>query len=70
MYENTVGPLPLHGVSREEIKCIRELASGSEVRISDAWVTIGLDADYAFIDLGEDPDLPDPIDTVLKVTLK
>ncbi len=70
VYENTVGPLPLHGVSREEIKCIRELASGSEVRISDAWVTIGLDADYAFIDLGEDPDLPDPIDTVLKVTLK
>ena len=70
VYENTVGPLPLYGVSADQIKCIRELASGVEVPVSDSWVKSEFDHEYTFIDLGENPNLPDPVDTVIKVTLK
>lgn len=70
VYENTIGPLPLQGIAKEEIKSIRELASGTEIRLSDSWVKNDYDNDFSFIELGENPILPDPIDTVLKVTLK
>ena len=48
---------------------MRYLASGAEVPISTSWTH----SDYpeiAFADLGPDPVLPDPVDTVLKVTLR
>ena len=67
--ENTVGPLPLFGVDRDRIASIRRLADGSEVKLSTSWVH----SDYpglAFADLGPDPVLPDPIDTVLEVRLR
>lgn len=70
VYENTIGPLPLQGIAKEEINSIRELASGTEIRLSDSWVKNDYDNDFSFIELGENPILPDPIDTVLKVTLK
>ena len=70
VYENTVGPLPLQGVTKEDIESIRELATGSEVKLSDSWVKSDYDESFAFIDMGEDPVLLDPVDTVLKVTLK
>lgn len=69
VYENTVGPLPLVGLKREEIRAIRNLATGAEVPISTSWVH----SDYpeiVFADLGPDPVLPDEIDTVLEVILK
>ena len=69
IFENTVGPLPLFGVDKEDIASIRRLADGSEVPISHSWVH----SDYpelAFADLGPDPVLPDPVDTVLEVRLK
>ncbi len=67
--ENTVGPLPLFGVDRDRIASIRRLADGSEVKLSTSWVH----SDYpglAFADLGPDPVLPDPIDTVLEIRLR
>ena len=69
IFENTLGPLPLMGLKREEISGLRLLATGQEIPISTSWVH----SDYpeiVFADLGEDPILPDPVDTVLKVEMK
>ena len=69
IFDNTLGPLPLFGIEKEKIASIRRLADGSEVPISTSWVH----SDYpelAFADLGPDPVLPDPVDTVLEVRLK
>ncbi len=69
VYENTLGPLPLLGLRRDEIKAIRYLATGAEIPVSTSWVH----SDYpqiVFADLGDDPVLPDPIDTVIEVILK
>lgn len=69
IFENTVGPLPLFGVDKDRVASIRRLADGSEVPLSASWVH----SDYpelAFADLGPDPVLPDPVDTVLEVRLR
>lgn len=69
IYDNTIGPLPLFGLKTEDISRIRFLATGAEIPLSTSWVH----SDYpgiAFANLGEDPCLPDPVDTVLEVTLK
>lgn len=69
IFENTIGPLPILGVKKEEIARMRMLATGAEVPISQSWVH----SDYpniTFADLGENPILPDSTDTVLEVTLK
>ena len=66
IFENTIGPLPLFGAEKSKIAGIRRLSDGSEVKLSTSWVH----SDYpglAFADLGEDPVLPDPVDTVLEV---
>ena len=68
VYENTLGPLPLPGVRREDIQAIRYLATGAEIPISTSWVH----SDYpeiVFADLGPDPVLPDQTDTVIEVLL-
>jgi len=69
VYENTLGPLPLIGIKKEEIKMIRYLATEAEIQISTSWVH----SDYpeiVFADMGPDPNLPDPVDTVIEVILK
>ena len=69
IFENTVGPLPLFGLKKEDILSIRRLADGSEVPLSASWVH----SDYpelVFADLGPDPELPDSIDTVLEVRVR
>ena len=69
IYENTLGPLPLMGLRKEQIASLRLLATNRQVPISTSWVH----SDYpeiVFADLGEDPVLPDPVDTVLEVKLK
>ena len=55
--------------NKERIACIRRLADGSEVPLSTSWVHSDY-PDLAFADLGPDPVLPDPTDTVLEVRLK
>lgn len=69
VFENTLGPLPLLGLKREQIRSIRRLADGSQVRLSASWVHSDY-PDIVFADLGPDPVLPDPTDTVLEVRLE
>lgn len=69
LFENALGPMPLMGVPKDKVKRIRMLATGHEVPISTSWVH----SDYpeiVFADLGSNPVLPDPVDTVLSVELK
>ena len=68
VYENSLGPLPLMCLERDQIRSIRYLATGAEIPISTSWVH----SDYpqiVFADLGPDPNLPDPVDTVIEVKL-
>ena len=48
---------------------VEALATGAEVPISNSWTHSNF-PDIVFADLGPDPILPDPVDTVLEVTLK
>jgi alpha-L-fucosidase len=69
LFENSLGPVPLLGVDRSKLKKIRLLATGEEIPVSTSWVH----SDYpeiVFADLGEEPLLPDPVDTVLDVELE
>ena len=69
IFENTLGALPLIGLKKEQVESLRLLASGKPIRVSTSWVH----SDYPeilFADLGADPVLPDPVDTVLEVRLK
>ena len=69
VYENTLGPLPLLGLKREQIGSIRYLATGAEIPISTSWVHSDY-PDIVFANLGPDPVLPDETDTVIEVILK
>lgn len=69
LYENAIGPVPLPGIKKEDVKGIRYLASGAEVPVSTSWVHSDY-PDILFANLGPDPVLPDPVDTVLEVILK
>jgi len=69
IFENTLGPLPLLGLHKDQVETLRLLDGGQSVPISTSWVH----SDYPqilFADLGDDPVLPDPVDTVLEVRLK
>ena len=69
LYENALGPVPLMGVPKDRIEKIRLLRDGTEVPLSTSWVHSDY-PDIAFADLGPSPVLPDPVDTVLAVTIK
>ena len=69
MYENTMGPVPLLGLRAEDVAGIRLLSTDQEIPVSTSWVHSDY-PDIVFADLGPDPVLPDPVDTVLKVMLK
>ncbi len=69
IYENSVGPLPLPGLRAEDIAGMRLLATGAEAPIARSWVCSNY-PDTVFADLGQDPVLPDPVDTVLEIKLR
>ncbi|MCD7746295.1 MAG: hypothetical protein LUI13_13620 [Lachnospiraceae bacterium] len=64
-----VGAVPLTGVKREEVGAIRYLATGAEIPTISDWVYSNY-PDIVFAQLGGDPVLPDPVDTVIEVVLK
>ncbi len=69
--EVPIGPLHLPGVDAKEIKAIRYLGDGSEVRLSADWMTHGYPG-QTFLDVDaliHDCMLPDPMDTVFEVEL-
>ena len=68
LFENTIGCMPLPGLRQEQVKAIRWLSTGAEVHIAKGWVYDNY-PNVVFADLGPDPVLPDPVDTVLKVEL-
>lgn len=68
LYENSIGPVPLVGINKAKVKKIRLLSTGHEVPISKSWVHSDY-PDIVFANLGSNPILPDPIDTVLEVEL-
>ena len=47
----------------------RLLSTGAEVKISDSWMAANY-PDTVFVSLGDSPILPDPVDTVLEITLR
>ena len=65
---DTLGPLPLLGFDKDKIVKVRALDDGHEVPISNAWMHSDY-PDIAFVDLGPDPVLPDPVDYVLEVEM-
>ena len=65
--EEVVGPVLLVGIKKEEIKKIRLLSTGSEMRISDSWISSNYPG--VFVSLGPNPILPDKNDTVIEVEL-
>lgn len=69
LFENTIGPMPLMGIDKNKVESVRWVETGAQVPLSTSWVH----SDYpniAFADLGENPVLPDEVDTVLEVKLK
>ena len=67
--EAQVNFIRLEGIRPDQVKKIRLLRDGSELRIAANWIT-GNDPDEVFVSLGQSPLLPDPIDTVIEVELK
>ena len=67
--DNPVGFVPLYGVRREQIKSIRLLSTGSEMKIQDMWITNNY-PDLVFVCFGESPVAPDEPDAVSVVELK
>lgn len=67
--ENSIGPSPLYGIPRKEIKPVRLLSDGAEMKIEDAW-TVNNYPDTAFVPVSNTAYLPDAVDTVLEITLK
>ena len=68
IFDNTIGPVPLIGIEKKDVKKIRLISAGSEVSIADNWVSKNY-PEITFADLGKNPILPDPVDTVLEVEL-
>ena len=69
LYENSIGPVALKEIRREDVKAIRYLATGAEIPISANWTHRSY-PDILFADLGPDPHLPDATDTVLEIIMK
>ena len=68
IFDNTIGPVPLIGIEKKDVKKIRLISAGAEVPIADNWVSKNY-PEITFADLGKNPILPDPVDTVLEVEL-
>ncbi|GHT67168.1 alpha-L-fucosidase [Spirochaetia bacterium] len=73
LFEEPIGPIPLSGIAPEQVKSVRLLRDGSEVK--DAGTALGArnKKDTKFVTLAISPNdtwpLPDTCDTVLKIEL-
>lgn len=66
--EMSIGGIPLYGIHREDVESIYLLSDHSELMIMDNWIVNNY-PDIVFVDI-KGNDLPDPIDTVIKISLK
>ena len=69
VFENTVGAIPLTGITHDEVAYVRRLSDGSEAKIEHGWIYDNY-PDVVFCGLSDDPVLEDKTDTVIEVTLK
>ena len=69
VYENSIGPLPVPQIKKSQVKSAVMLCNQKEIPISTSWVHSDY-PDVCFLDLGENPVLPEPTDTVIRVELK
>lgn len=68
VFEPQIGFIPLTGLKKEQIRRVRLLSTGAELRLQENWIT-GNYPELPFVSLGPEPALPDPIDTVIAVEL-
>jgi alpha-L-fucosidase len=70
--EGTIGPIPIAGLKREQVKRVRLLSDGAELPVAETWVT-GNYPDYVFVSTNRDAvgtyALPDSTDTVIEIEL-
>ncbi len=68
--EETIGPVPVKGITLEDVRLIRLESSGAELQVKPCWSTSNY-PDYLFIPLGAVASysyaLPDEIDTVIRL---
>ena len=73
VYEDSVGPISLKGIKKEDFKLIQFEADGAEIRLLPSWTT-GNYPDHMYIPVGPDSfgsyNLPDLIDTVIRMIKK
>ncbi len=67
--EPAIGAVPLYGVRPDEIRKVRLLRDGAELKVENNWIVNNY-PDIAFVNLSSSPILPDPVDTVGEVELK
>ena len=67
--EQLAGYVPQPGVRADDVKKICLPAAGTEFQIRRSWIA-GNHPDIVFVFLGDRPERPDPIDTVIEVELK
>ena len=71
--EQTIGPVPIEGIKKEQIKRVRLLATGAELSTENTWVTNNY-PNYVFVRLDRrglaSYQLPDSTDTVIKLELE
>lgn len=67
--EPQVGFIPLTGIRPDQIRKIRLLRDGSEMRLDRGDFTQNY-PELAFVSFGASPELPDPADTVIEVELR
>ena len=71
--EAPIGPVPVEGITHEQIKCVRLLSTGAELSTQGNWTTHNY-PDYVFVILdgrgAASYTLPDTTDTVIMIELK
>lgn len=67
--EAQIGFVALNGISKNNVDKIRLLEDGAELKVEDNWIVNNYN-DIVFVSLGDNPELPNKVDTVIEVTLK
>jgi alpha-L-fucosidase len=71
VYEDSVGPIAVKDLKKENFKLIRFESDGAEIQLLPSWTT-GNYPDYMYVPIGPDAfgsySLPDKIDTVIRMT--
>ena len=70
IYENSIGSIWLENIKHDEIKSIRLLCDGTEIKLADNNWMVENYPDAVFVDVSSTVYLPDSVDTVLKIELK